>query len=74
MSSTVPITLVNRLKRISGLTRGQEDVLFALARDLDQRHLDLMEKSRRNSVFFKTALNRMSVASKYVNQGKMITP
>jgi hypothetical protein len=74
MPSTVPITLVNRLKRISGLTRGQEDVLFALARDLDQRHLDLMEKSRRNSVFFKTALDRMSVASKYVNQGKMITP
>jgi len=74
MPSTVPISLVNRLKRVSGLTRGQEGVLFPLARDLDQRHLDLMLKSRRNSVFFKTALDRMSVATKYVNQGKMITP
>lgn len=74
MPSTAPITLVNRLKMIPGLTRGKEDVLFALAGDLDQKHLDLMEKSRRNSVFFKTALDRMSVASKYVNQGKMITP
>lgn len=73
MTSTGPITLVNRMKMIPELTRSQEDVLFPLARDLDQRHLDLMKKSRRNGLFFKTALDRMAVASKYVNQGKMVT-
>ncbi|MCG8552935.1 MAG: hypothetical protein MI799_21215 [Desulfobacterales bacterium] len=74
MPSTVPVTLVNRVKMIPELTPSQEDVLCPLAEDLDQRHLGLMEKSRRNGLFFKTALDRMSAASKYVNQGKMVTP
>lgn len=70
--STMPRTLVNRVKMIPGLTRRQEDVLYPLARDLEQRHLDLMKAAHRNGVLFKTALDRMSVASKYINQGKMI--
>lgn len=74
MPSTVPITLANRVKMIPELTRSQEDLLCPLAEDLDQRHLDLIKKSRRNGLFFKTVLDRMSAASKYVNQGKMVTP
>lgn len=74
MRSTMPRTLVNRVEMIPGLTPGQEDVLLPLAMDLEQRHLDLMKAARRNGVLFKAALDRMSVAFKYVNQGKMRMP
>lgn len=74
MPSPMPRTLVNRVTMIPGLTRRQKDVLFPLARNLEQRHLDLMKAARRNGVLFKTALDRMSVASKYINQGKMVAP
>lgn len=74
MLSTMPRTLVNRVEMIPGLTPRQEDVLLPLAMDLEQRHLDLMKAARRNGVLFKAALGRLSVASKYVNQGNIITP
>ncbi|WP_035240666.1 hypothetical protein [Desulfobacter vibrioformis] len=74
MPSARPGTLVNWMTMIPGLTRRQKDVLFPLARDLEQRHLDLMKTARRNGVLFKNALDRMSVASKYINQGKVIVP
>jgi len=72
--STRPGTLVNRVTMIPGLTHRQKDVLFPLARDIEQRHLDLMKTAHRNGVLFKNALDRMSVASKYINQGKVIAP
>ena len=72
--STMSRSLVNRVKMIPGLTPGHKDVLLPLAMDLEQRHRDLIKSARRNGVWFKTALDRMSVASKYVNQGNMITP
>ena len=74
MLSTMPRTLVNRVEMIPGLTPRQKDVLLPLAMDLEQRHLGLMKTARRNCVLFKTALDRLSVASKYVNQGNMRTP
>ena len=73
MPSGMPEHLVNQVEMIPGLTPGQKDVLLPLARELEQKHLALMKTARRNGVMFKTALNRMSVTSKYVNQGNVRT-
>lgn len=74
MPSTMPRTLVNRVKTIQGLTPKQEEVLFALANDLEQRHRELMKAAYRNGLLFKKVLDRLSVTSKYVNQGNARTP
>jgi len=42
MPSAMPITLINQVKMIPGLTPAQEAVLFPLAKNLEQRHLRLM--------------------------------
>lgn len=73
MPSCIPRNLVNLVKMIPGLTSEQKDVLLPLARDLEQNHLALMKTARRNGVMFKTALNRMSATSKYVNQENVRT-
>lgn len=70
--STMPRTLINRVKMIQGLTPEQEGVLFELANDLEKRHRELMKAARRNGLLFKRVLDRLSVTSKYVNQGNMV--
>ncbi|WP_020588189.1 flagellar export chaperone FlgN [Desulfobacter curvatus] len=74
MPSTMPKTLVNRVKMIRGLTPKQEDELSALANDLEQKHRKLMQAASRNSQLFKRVLNRLSVTSKYVNHRNMGAP
>lgn len=71
MPSTMSRTLVDRVKMIQGLTPTQEEVLFALANDLEQRHRELMKAASRNGLLFKSVLGRLSVTSKYVNHRNM---
>lgn len=68
MPSTMPDTLVNRVKMIQGLTPAQEEELVGLANDLEQKHRELMEAAHRNGLLFKKVLDRLSATSKYVNQ------
>nr|WP_320193719.1 hypothetical protein [uncultured Desulfobacter sp.] len=74
MPSTMPRTLVNRVKMLQGLTPEQEAVLFGLAEDLDQRHRTLMKAASRNGLLFKSVLSRLSVTSNYVNHRSMGAP
>ncbi|NDY70498.1 hypothetical protein DO021_10000 [Desulfobacter hydrogenophilus] len=71
MSSTMSRSLVDRVKMIQGLTPKQEEVLFGLANDLEQRHRELMKAASRNGLLFKSVLGRLSVTSKYVNHRNM---
>ena len=71
MPSTMPRTLVDRVKMIQGLTPKQEKILFGLANDLEQRHRELMKAASRNGLLFKNVLSRLSVTSKYVNHRNM---
>ena len=70
MPSTMPRTLVNRVKMVPGLTAKEQELLFPLARELEALHRDLMESARRNSVLFKSVIDRLAVSSKYLTQGK----
>ncbi len=72
--STMPRTLVNRVKMIPNLTSEQKELLFPLARDLENRHRELMNSARRNGVLFKGVLDRLHAASSYVHQGRTLTP
>ncbi|WP_321495798.1 hypothetical protein [uncultured Desulfobacter sp.] len=72
--STMLRTLANRIKMIQGLPPEKEEVLFALANDLEQKHQELMKAARRNGLMFKSVLSRLSVTSKYVNHSNMRIP
>jgi len=69
--SSISKNLVDRVKMIRGLAPKQEEALFALANDLEQRHRGLMEAASRNGLLFKSVLNRLSATSKYVNHRDM---
>lgn len=74
-SSVMPISLVDRVKTLQGLTPNQEELLLSLATVLEQGHLELMKSASRNGRLFKNVLGRLSVTAKYVNHSKMgMTP
>lgn len=71
MDSIALKNLVERVKMVRGLTPKQETVLLAIAKDLEQKHRELIKAASRNGLLFKSVLGRLSVTSQYVNHKNM---